>query len=88
VFYAIGSKSQGDAVRRKTLAYATEEDLLIDLTFHKVPASLVAEFNEKIVRPYYNANLNAAIQDLINKALAEQDFVLSHITHIRSRDNR
>ena len=48
-------------MRRKTLAYATEEDLLIDLTFHKVPASLVAEFNEKIVRPYYNGNLNAAI---------------------------
>jgi len=88
VFYAIGSKSQGDVVRRKTLAYATEEDLLIDLTFHKVPASLVAEFNEKIVRPYYNRNLNAAIQDLINKALAEQNFILSHITHIRSRNNR
>ena len=71
------------AMRRKTLALATEEDLVIDLTFHKVPASLVAEFNEKIVRPYYNGNLNAAIQDLINKALAEQDFILSHITHVR-----
>jgi hypothetical protein len=74
-------------VRRKTLAYVTEEDLVIDLTFHKVPASLVAEFNEKIVRPY-NGNLNAAIQDLISKALAEQDFILSHITHIRSGNNR
>jgi hypothetical protein len=74
-------------VRRKTLALTTEEELLIDLTFHKVPASLVAEFNEKIVRPYYHGNLNAAIQDLINKALAEQDFVLSHITHIKSGNN-
>lgn len=61
-----------------------EEDLLIDLTFHKVPASLVAEFKEKIVDPYYSGNLNAAIQDLIYKALDEQDFVLSHITHIRN----
>jgi hypothetical protein len=76
------------ALRRKTLALATEEDLFIDLTFHKVPASLVAEFSEKVVRPYYNGNLNAAIRDLINKALAEQDFVLSHITHIRSENNR
>jgi hypothetical protein len=75
-------------MRRKTLALATEDDLLIDLTFHKVPASLVAEFNEKIVRSYYNGNLNAAVQDLMNKALAEQDFVLSHVTHIRSGDNR
>jgi hypothetical protein len=75
-------------VNRKTFALTTEEDLLIDLTFHKVPASLVAEFNQKIVRPYYNGNLNAAIQDLINKTLAEQDFILSHITHIRSGNNR
>jgi hypothetical protein len=71
-------------MRRKTYALATEEDLLIDLTFHKVSASLVAEFNEKIVRPYYNGNLNATIQDLIHKALAEQDFFLSHITHVRN----
>jgi hypothetical protein len=74
-------------MKRKTLAYATEENLMIDLTFHKVPASLVAEFNEKIVRPYYNGNLNAAFQDLISKALAEQDFILSHITHIRNGNN-
>jgi hypothetical protein len=76
-------KSQGDAMRRKTVALATEEDLLIDLTFDKVSACLVAEFKEKIVDPYYNGNLNAAIQDLINKTLQEQNFVLSHITHIR-----
>jgi hypothetical protein len=56
----------------------------VDLTFHNVPASLLTEFAEKIVRPYYQGNMNAAIQDLINKALAEQDFVLSHIIHIRS----
>jgi len=71
-------------MRRKTVALATEKDLLIDLKFHKVPASLVAEYNEKIVRSYYNGNLNAAIQDLLRKALAEQDFVLSRVTHIRN----
>ena len=38
-------------MRRKILVLATEEDLLIDLTFHKVSASLVAEFKEKIVDP-------------------------------------
>ena len=70
-------------MRRKTLALATEEDLLIDLTFHKVSASLVAEFKEKIVDLHYNGNLNAVFQDLVQKALSEQDFVLSHITHVR-----
>ena len=69
---------------KKTVVLATEEDLLVDLTFHNVPASLLTEFAEKIVRPYYNGNLNAAIQDLIHKTLSEQDFVLSHITHVRN----
>ena len=71
-------------MRKKSLALAAVEDLLIDLTFHRVPASLVAEFKEKIVDPYYNGNLNAAFQDLLNKAIQEQQFVLSHVTHIRN----
>jgi hypothetical protein len=62
----------------------SEEDLLVDLTFNKVSASLLLEFGQKIVRPYYEGNMNAAIQNLLHKALAEQDFVLSHITHVRS----
>ena len=70
-------------MKRKT-ATLTENDLPVDLTLHKVPASLLTEFAEKIARPYYRGNVNAAVQDLLIKALAEQDFVLSHITHVRS----
>jgi len=62
-----------------------ESDLLVDLTFHGVSASLLTEFAEKIVRPYYGGNLNAAVQDLLHKAISEQDFVLSHITRVRNR---
>jgi hypothetical protein len=68
----------------KTQFVKTEDDLLVDLTLNQVPASLLSEFAEKIVHPYYKGNLNAAIQDLLHKALAEQDFVLSHITHFRN----
>jgi len=75
-------------MKKKTQILATEDDLLVDLTFHNIPASLLTEFAEKIVRPYYAGNMNAAIQDLLHKTLAEQDFVLSHITHIRSGNNR
>ena len=64
-----------------------QEELQVDLTLHDVSAGLIAEFAEKIVRPYYNGNLNAAIQDLINKALSEQEFVHSHITHIKNPPN-
>lgn len=71
-------------MKKKTQILATEDDLLVDLTFHSVPAFLLSEFAEKIVKPYYRGNMNAAIQDLIHKTIAEQDFVLSHITQIRS----
>ena len=70
-------------LRKKLEVIATEDDLLVDLTFHNVPASLLREFAEKIVQPHYSGNMNAAIQDLLHKALAEQDFILSHVTHIR-----
>ncbi|MGD0645570.1 MAG: hypothetical protein ABSA75_11760 [Candidatus Bathyarchaeia archaeon] len=71
-------------MKNKTTLLGTEADLLVDLTFHNIPASLLTEFTEKIVRPYYKGNLNAAVQDLIHKTIAEQDFVLSHITHVRN----
>jgi len=71
-------------MKKKTHVLAIENDLLVDLTFNKVSASLLAEFAEKIVRPYYNGNMNAAVQDLLHKTLAEHDFIQSHITHIRN----
>ena len=71
-------------MKKKTQVLELENDLLVDLTFHSVPASLLAEFAEKIVRPYYNGNMNVAIQDLLHKTLAEQNFIQSHITHIRN----
>ena len=73
-------------MNKKTVALATEDDLLVDLTFHNFPASLLTEFAEKIVRPYYQGNLNAAIHDLLHKALAEHGFVHSYITHIRNSE--
>jgi hypothetical protein len=71
-------------MKNKTVALAAEDELLVDLTFHNVSASLLSEFVEKIVKPYYSGNLNAAIQDLLHKTLVEQDFIQSHITHVRS----
>ena len=70
-------------MNKKIAVLATEEDLLVDLTFHNMPASLLTEFAEKIVRPYYRGNINAAIQDLLQKTIAEQDLLLAHITRIR-----
>ena len=71
-------------MKKKTLQLTTREELKVDLTLHAFPVSLIAEFAEKVVRPYYKDNLNTAIQDLIGKALSEQEFVHSHITHVRN----
>ena len=73
-------------MKKKTQELELENDLLVDLTFNRVSASLLSEFAEKIVRPYYNGNMNAAIQDLLHKTLAEQEFIQSHITHIKSAE--
>ena len=66
-------------MKKKTQVLALENDLLVDLTFHSIPAALLSEFVEKIVKPYYKGNMNAAIQDMLQKTLTEQNFVQSHI---------
>ena len=71
-------------MKKKKALLAAQEDLEVDLTLHDVPASIVTQFAKEIVRPYYGGNLNAAVQDLISKALSEQEFVHSHITHIKN----
>ena len=71
-------------MKKRTAISMMENGVLVDLTFHNVPASLFTEFTERIVKPYFKGNMNSAIQDLILKALAEQEFVHSHITHLRN----
>ena len=48
------------------------EDLLVELTLHNFSASLLTEFASKIVKPYFNGNLNIAIRMLMEKALSEE----------------
>ncbi len=74
-------------MKKRTMSSMMEKGFIVDLTFHNVPASLFTEFTEKIVKPYFKGNMNSAIQDLIQKALAEQEFVHSHITHFRNCKN-
>jgi hypothetical protein len=71
-------------MKKRTPSLMTQDGFLVDLTFHNIPASLFTEFNEKIVKPYFKGNMNSAIQDLMQKTLAEQEFVHSRITYIRN----
>jgi hypothetical protein len=52
--------------------------------FHNIPASLLIEFSEKIVRPYYRGNLTGAIRDLLQKAISEQEILSSHIVTVQN----
>ena len=54
---------------------AVEEDLLVDLTFHGFSAGILKEFAMKIVKPYFNGNMNKAIKSLIEKAILEEAIV-------------
>jgi hypothetical protein len=54
---------------------ATEEDIFVSLTFHNFSAEMLKEFAQKIVRPYFNGNMNQAIRSLMEKAIQEETIV-------------
>jgi alanine-alpha-ketoisovalerate/valine-pyruvate aminotransferase len=64
---------------KKTAVITFENDLSVDLTLHDFSATLLAEFAEKIVRPYYSSNMNTAVKDLMQKAVKEETFVLNRV---------
>ena len=67
-------------MKKKTLQItAAQNEMLIDLTLHNLPASLLREFAARIVRPYYFGSLSQAIRDLMENAVADQEFLQNHI---------
>ena len=50
-----------------------DSDMFVDLTIYDVPASLLTEFGEKIIRSSYPSGVSEAIKDLIRKAVLEYD---------------
>jgi len=58
---------------------ATTEELLVDLTFHNVPASLLKEFVLQVVKPHYAGSLTEALKELMEKAVADNEFLQNHI---------
>jgi hypothetical protein len=64
---------------KKQLTLTPGKELLIDLTLHAVSAGLIEDFAVQVVKPYYGGNLHAAIKDLMQRAVAEQEFLESHV---------
>ena len=59
----------------KQTEIATEEDILVSLTFHNFPAKMLKEFAQKIVKPYFNGNMNQALRSLMEKSINEETIV-------------
>jgi len=74
-------------MKKKVAVLATEDDLSVDLTLHDFSAILLAEFAEKILRPYYSGNMSEAVKDLMQKAIGEEEFVLSHVKLVKRGNN-
>jgi alanine-alpha-ketoisovalerate/valine-pyruvate aminotransferase len=74
-------------MEKKTAVLAAGDDLSVDLTVHDFSATLLTEFAEKIVRPYYSGNISNAVKDLIQKAIREETFFLSHVKRVKSGKN-
>jgi hypothetical protein len=74
-------------MKKKVAVLATEDDLSVDLTLHDFSATLLTAFAEKIVRPYYSDNMSNAVKDLIQKAIREEKFVLSHVKLVKNSNN-
>lgn len=66
--------------KRKKLVYFQEgenglfkeNDFFVDFTIYDVPASLLKEFCEKIVKPHYPNGASQAIRDLMREAIERE----------------
>jgi hypothetical protein len=73
-------------MKKKAAVLATEVDLSVDLILHDFSATLLTEFAERIVKPYYAGNISDAVKDLMQKAVKEEQFVLGHMKLVKSCD--
>lgn len=44
----------------------------VNITIYDIPANLLHEFSEKVVKPFYPGGISIAIRDLMRKAVQEQ----------------
>jgi hypothetical protein len=68
-------------LKKKTLQMtAVEDELFVDVTFHKLPAGLLRDFALLVAKRYYSGSLTAAVRDLMQQAVADQEFVQKHVS--------
>ncbi|XES78425.1 MAG: hypothetical protein ACBZ72_06010 [Candidatus Bathyarchaeia archaeon] len=67
-------------MKKKTLQVtAIENELLVDVTFYKFPADLLKDFTLLVAKRYYAGSLTAAVKDLMQQAVSDQEFMQEHV---------
>jgi hypothetical protein len=74
-------------MKKELSVVAVEDDLTVGLVFPEVPASRFTGFAERIAEPFYRGDMAIAVEDLMQRAIAEGEFVLSHIKYVKSEGN-
>jgi hypothetical protein len=57
----------------------TQNDFQVNLTLHDFPADLVEQFALQIAQPFYLGSLTEAVKDMMQRAVAEQEFLQNRI---------
>ena len=66
--------------KKIAVMFPAREEILVDLTLHDISAGLIEKFVTQVVKPYYAGNLTEALRDLMQKTVADQEFVKNHET--------
>ena len=63
-------------MNKKSIIF-TKKDMLIDFTIHQFSVTLLSQFTQKIVNPYYNGNFNKALRELLDNSIKEEDIFVT-----------
>ncbi len=72
------SLSVTDLKKKLVTLLPGEKDMQVDLTLHGISVGLIEDFALQVVKPYYAGNLSEALKDLMQKTVADQEFIRSH----------
>ena len=56
-----------------------QNDFQLSLTLHDFPADLLEQFALQIVKPFYSGSLAEAVKDMMQRAVAEQEFLQNRV---------
>jgi hypothetical protein len=64
--------------KAQTLTLA-QSDFQFNLTLHDFPVDLLEQFALQIAQPFYSGSLTEAVKDMMQRAVAEQEFLQNRI---------